>query len=404
MLHVTDLYRPYNDPDDHWDLACAYALARRGDAELLGVFIDYPQREQNTDPDVLAVAQMNRLTGKAVPVMVGSPRWIEPEDAAKAENEPALRGIRSLLEILRRSPRPVVISVLGSCRDVAMAGRLEPDLFAEKCAAIYLNAGSGTPDEAKAGRLEWNVQLDPRAYAAMFALPCPVYWMPCFEEAPVFQVSEYGTFYRFRQGDVLPQLSDGVQNFFAYVFLQGGSEAPRATAESLRPNWLRYLEGPKDSQLLARVNAMDRNMWCTGGFLHAVGKTVTRDGQIVPLGRGKGPGVHVRSRAGHVLGKGRDAVAGGGQFAQATALSRSRSTAVSRRHDLGPEESAGGIAMTSGASSVFCDWNDWWNDWGLVHFSASRLVLREERKPKSMDLSRRVAKRRVAKLRVSGWR
>lgn len=289
MIHVTDLYRPYNDPDDHWDLACAYALARRGDADLLGVFIDHPHREQNTDPDVLAVAQMNFLTGKAVPVMVGSPRWIEPEDAAKAENEPALRGIRSLLEILRRSPQPVVISVLGSCRDVALAGRLEPDLFAAKCAAVYLNAGSGTPDEAKAGRLEWNVQLDPRAYAAMFELPCPVYWMPCFEVAPLFHVSEYGTFYRFRQGDVLPHLSDGVQNFFAYMFLQGGSEAGRATAESLRPNWLRYLEGPKNPQLSARVNAMDRNMWCTGGFLHAVGKTVTRDGQIVPLGHAKDP-------------------------------------------------------------------------------------------------------------------
>ena len=31
MLHATDLFRPYNDPDDHWDLACLYALAHRGD-------------------------------------------------------------------------------------------------------------------------------------------------------------------------------------------------------------------------------------------------------------------------------------------------------------------------------------------------------------------------------------
>ena len=33
---------------------------------------------------------------------------------------------------------------------MALAGRLEPDLFAAKCAGVYLNAGSGTPDPAKA--------------------------------------------------------------------------------------------------------------------------------------------------------------------------------------------------------------------------------------------------------------
>jgi hypothetical protein len=36
--------------------------------------------------------------------------------------------------------------------------------------------------------------------------------------------------------------------------------------------------------LIERINQMDRNMWCTGGFLHAAGLTVTRDRQIVPLG------------------------------------------------------------------------------------------------------------------------
>ena len=47
----------------------------------------------------------------------------------------------------------MVISILGSTRDVALAGKLEPQLLATKCAGIYLNAGSGTPDKAKAARL-----------------------------------------------------------------------------------------------------------------------------------------------------------------------------------------------------------------------------------------------------------
>jgi len=36
------LFRPHNDPDDHWDLACAFALAKTGLCPLAGVLIDFP--------------------------------------------------------------------------------------------------------------------------------------------------------------------------------------------------------------------------------------------------------------------------------------------------------------------------------------------------------------------------
>jgi len=293
-VHVSDLFRPHCDPDDHWDLACTYALAAQGSTDLLGVFIDFPRPGREHDPDVLAVAQMNYLTGKAVPIMIGSPTWLEPRDFDKPENVPALRGIRALLDVLRRSPQPVVIHVLGSCRDVATAGRMAPGLFAEKCAGIYLNAGSGTPNPEEAKRLEWNVHLDPRAYAAIFQLPCPIYWMPCFHvvsESPdvLFKVGEYGTFFRFRQGDILPELSVPVQNFFAYMFLHGGQINMPGSIPERQPNWLRYLLGEKDAQLHAHVQTLVRNMWCTGGFLHAVGETVSSDGRIVPLADADAP-------------------------------------------------------------------------------------------------------------------
>jgi hypothetical protein len=278
MLHVTDLFRPHNDPDDHWDLACAYALAYQGRADLHGVLIDFPPPRPPRDPDVMAVAQMNYLTGKCVPVLVGSPRLIAPAEADSAGARADLRGIRAMLDLLRRAPRPVVISVLGSTRDVALAGKLEPDLFATKCAGIYLNAGSGTPDKAKAARLEYNVGLDPASYAAIFQLPCPIYWMPCFEDAGDFRVAEYGTFYRFRQAEALPHLSDRVQNFFALMYKHGGG------ASGTPWNWLQYLLGAKEPELLTHQGTQFRNMWCTAGFLHAVGLTVARDGQIRPCG------------------------------------------------------------------------------------------------------------------------
>lgn len=293
VIQVTDLFRPHNDPDDHWDLACAYALARSGAYDLRAVLIDFPPQSWRA-PDLVAVSQMNQIAGRAVPVLVGSPRPMAAAEAARAENRPALAGIHAFLQLLRDSPRPVVIQVLGSCRDLAIAARLDPGLFARQCAAVYLNAGSGTRDPAKAKALEYNVNLDPVSYAAVFELPCPVYWLPCFEEVPTaaqpeFCEGEHGSFYRFRQGEILPHLSDRVQNYFAYMFRHGrpGPDAPAKPVDTT--DWLNHLLGPRDAPVLDWQNTVDRNMWCTAGFLHAAGRTVEADGGIVPLARARNP-------------------------------------------------------------------------------------------------------------------
>jgi hypothetical protein len=287
MLHVSDLFRPHNDPDDHWDLACVYALAHQRRADLRGVLIDYPPPGTKWNPDVLAVAQMNYLTGKPVPVMVGAPRTLTAAEVRQPEVRADIRGIQAFLDILRQAQEPVVISVLGSCRDVAIAAQWEPKLFAAKCRAVYVNAGSGTPNPALAERLEWNVRLDPASYAAMFQLPCPVYWMPCFEVVPEpgqpFKVARYGTFYRFRQADVLPHLPDRVQNFFAFMYRYGPDGQRTGGEDDLGVYWLQSLLGPVDVRTIQQQADRYRNMWCTAGFLHACGMTVTRTGEIVSL-------------------------------------------------------------------------------------------------------------------------
>ena len=285
LIHATDLLRPHADPDDHFDLATVYSLAVRRRFELLAVMIDHPPADFGKDPDVLAVAQMNRLSGLAVPVLTGSPRRLDPAEALLPENREVVGGVVALLRIMRASALPVAISVVGSCRDVALAGRLDPELFAAKCAGIYLNAGSGTPDRAKAGRLEYNVELDPASYGAIFGLPCPVFWLPCFEVAPgggvPMAVGEFGTYYRFLQKDILPRLSPRLQNYFAFMFKQGESERDyHSDASALRPDWLSYLDGPPDRALLERQGDRFRNMWCTAGFLHVAGLAVTGDGEI----------------------------------------------------------------------------------------------------------------------------
>jgi hypothetical protein len=278
MLHQTDLFHPHADPDDHWDLACIYALAHAGELDLRGILIDYAPTmrtgPQPGDADLFAVGQMNAITGLAVPVAVGTPQPLASrDDTLPAAPDATLGGANLVLAALRSAPAPVAINIVGSCRDVALAGKRDPALFAEKCAGIYLNAGTGSPHPERAAQYEYNVALNAAAYAAIFDLPCPIYWMPCFEEitpAASRQVMEFGTFYKFRQADILDYLSPQVQNFFLYML----DRSPDF-------NWLRYLHQPPAAELLAKYGALDRNMWCTGGFLYAVGKTVLADGRIV---------------------------------------------------------------------------------------------------------------------------
>lgn len=268
----TDLYHFHADPDDHWDLATEFALAYISLIDLKGVLIDYPPDKIayfpfSEDPAIQAVNQMNYITGLAVPMGVGaSEDQISGLSLKEGSN---ISGINMVLKILRESDEPVAIHIVGSCRDIAIAGNMEPELFRNKCKGIYLNAGSGI----NRGMLDHNVNLNPLAYSAMFRLPCPVYWLPCFNDMNAFfTIGVNGTFYKFMQGDVIPYLSDKVQKFFAYAL--GRIEDHR---------WLKYLISEKDQELIDKICGQPRNMWCTAGFLHGAGKTVTTEGEIISL-------------------------------------------------------------------------------------------------------------------------
>lgn len=277
VFHQTDIFHPHADPDDHWDLACNYALASRGDISLLGVMIDYPPWAG--DPAICAVAQMNFIAGLAVPAVVGSPLPMTSRtDAQPGADLPSHAAADALLDALRKSPEPVIINIVGSCRDIALAGLKDPALFSKKCAAIYLNAGTGSPDPEKSAVLEYNVQRNPASYAAIFDLPCPVYWMPCWDEVAWTvqerKVMEWSTHYRFQQSEILSHLSPVMQNYFLY-----------ALDRSVNQSWLRYLLDPVNPDLLEKYRSMERSMWSTAAFFHEAGYSVDGKGNIVPLER-----------------------------------------------------------------------------------------------------------------------
>ena len=278
VIHQTDLFHHHADPDDHWDLASQFALNYSGDIDLKGVLIDYPPKANIAtidcgDPAIAAVNQLNFITGKYVPVAVGNEIKVNNDaDIDKvAKMVPLNSGLNMVIKTLEEATEPVVIHIVGSAREIAVASMMRPELFKEKCKALYLNAGSAIENV-----MEYNVALDPYSYSKMFKLPCPVYWMPCFHELYDnfdFKCNTYGTFWRFKQKEVLPYLSENLQKFFAYALGRVSDN-----------RWLSYLKYPVNRDIVDAHGEMYRSMWCTAGFLHTAGKTVTVDGEIVDLG------------------------------------------------------------------------------------------------------------------------
>ncbi len=273
FVHQTDIFHPHGDPDDHWDLATVYALAAQGKVDLRGMMFDYPPAHRAGDPATLAMAQLGYLTGiTGVPFVIGSmhPMSNRKDDLRnqEARNRAAAEW---LCRVLEESPERIAINIVGSCTDVALAGLLRPDLFASKCKALYLNAGAAHPGVA--GELEYNVRLNPGSYAAVFDLPCPVYWCPCWHQTEVREVGENGTWYSFSQGEVFAHLGDPLCAYFLYMLDRSDD-----------PKYLRYLNAPVDPALKARFGEQPRSMWSTASILHAAGMAIDKQRGLLPIG------------------------------------------------------------------------------------------------------------------------
>lgn len=281
LLHITDLYHPHNDPDDHFDLAQVFALAKRGKVDLRRIVVDLPVQASHGDPALCAVAQLNQLTGLDVPVTVGAdPACFrgKPElwkDAPRQE----VRGAERILETLEESREKTFISIAGGCLDTAVALARGPELFRERCAGILLNAGTGMD---RPGVLEYNAGLGPLEYARIFRAPCPVYWSPCFHELPrrdepfEMRQGEFGTYFPMPQGPVFNAVSSRALQYFLYMFSRSGDGA-----------YLRYLERDPDAAMRERYAEKTRNMWCTASLFLPAGLEVSASGAVIQAGSGE---------------------------------------------------------------------------------------------------------------------
>ncbi len=254
FIYTTDLYHPHDDPDDHFDLATLFAIP---EFDLRAIVIDRGPRGAER-PATLAIEQMIAITGRDVPFANGLTQNLlsptdraVPTDRTDSQTPDDQDGVALILDTLRFSERPVTIFTTGSLRDVAAAYNREPDLFHSKLARLYINAGHC------AGGREWNVDLDRHAFFRILAAPLPIYWMPCFGE------DGYGTFWRFEHREVLDSAPLAIQNFILYALQKESPQAldPITALKRIVPPGVKKTVWPQK-----------RNMWCTGGFLHAANR------------------------------------------------------------------------------------------------------------------------------------
>lgn len=262
LIHITDLYHPPQDPDDHIDLATVMALP---EFELKAVILDVtrrfldgsPGKDMPRDPGFLPVVQLGYLTGRAIPVAVGPPDPLTSHHD-DVRNRPAREqaGIELLMEVLRSSPEPVLISVVGSARVLAAAFNRAPSLLKEKTRAVILNAGATSLHK------EWNVQLDPAAYRAVWRSGLPIDWYPCASDKGGFDTQHpHSTCWQTDQRKLFDNLPEPLAGWFCHAF-----------SGSMRGDIIRALKEQGHGAVWEHILSAKRTMWATASLILGAGR------------------------------------------------------------------------------------------------------------------------------------
>jgi len=240
VLHLTDLFHPHDDPDDHIDLACLFGMR---DIDLRGVVFDDGLRQKRS-PGLAALK---------------SPRDTGADQGAEFQG-----GVELILRTLRESSVPVTVTVVGSMRDIAAAWNRDPALCAAKIERLYIFIGDAHSAPGFGFR-EHNATLDPQAYAAIMRSGLPIFWVPCFDGG-AWRNSGRASFWRASHRDLFAGVADPVKQYFIYALLKKTGDP------------LAFLGQPVDAVQWETVLSGTRNLWCAGVFAHIADRAFVREG------------------------------------------------------------------------------------------------------------------------------
>jgi hypothetical protein len=252
LIYCTDLFHPHDDPDDHFDLATIYAIP---EIRLLGIVLDQGGNQEKR-PGKIPVSQLNALTGRNVPTVMGLSQPLQnPLDTGRDQPDIYQAGVRMILESLRTSPEPVFILAVGSVRDIAAAFHREPELFRKKVRRIGVFIGEASDEKF----VEYNVGLDPQAYVGLMRSGLPLYWIPCFDGG-IWQNQGHASFWQANHADILRQAPSELIQFFVYAL-------ERETTDPLA-----FVRATVDPERQRRLFEQARNLWCTASFAVLLGR------------------------------------------------------------------------------------------------------------------------------------
>jgi hypothetical protein len=273
VIDITDLYHPYQDPGDNFDLIAAYALP---EIDLRAVILDPTetfraavskapdgsvQQGGPRDAGIIPVSQLNYLFDRNVPYGIGPFHALKsPSD--RALDAPAFQqsGIELILETLRRSRERVHIVSFGSARTLAAAYNREPALLDAKVERIHLSAGATSPEF-----LEWNVLLDPQAIVCLLRSRLPVALYPCATKAGPFACDEHNTFWKLPNLEFVRRMDRPLQRYLAYVF-----------ERSNRVDFLNALDADWPGEAIDRICARAHMVWETAIWMQVSGRRLVR--------------------------------------------------------------------------------------------------------------------------------
>ena len=253
VIYCTDLFHPHVDPDDHFDIACLYAIK---EIEIKGIILDQGEK-QKEKPGSIPISQLNYITRRNVPYAIGLANKLESaEDNGLKQLKEYQQGVELILTTLRTAKEPVTIISVGSLRDVAASYNRSPNLFRTKINKLFIFIG----EASLKGHVEYNVGLDKNAYIRIMNSRLPVYWVPCFDGGR-WQNNGRASYWRASHKDLLGHASDRTMNYFIYALLKKNEKNP-----------IQYLDNEINRDDKKKVLSMNRNLWCSAIFAHIAGR------------------------------------------------------------------------------------------------------------------------------------
>jgi hypothetical protein len=259
VIYSTDLFHPPMDPDDHFDLACLFAL---NEIDLKAIIIDNNSAGQSR-PGFIPIEQMETITGKNVPIAIGLKDPLKSSDDDGSGQLSSREGVELILKTLEESEIPVTLITVGSLRDATAAYNAKPGLFREKVFRIFIFAGDASVTDPKIFR-EYNVGLDTLAFERIMNSGLDIYWIPCFDGG-LFVNRGQASYLLSKREELFRYASERLMNYFGYALT--------GSADSM---YIKALDKPADTASINTITFRQehgsRNLWCSHVFPFIAGR------------------------------------------------------------------------------------------------------------------------------------